>query len=74
MARVVIVIEDQPDGTVRTVATPSLETMMKKNAIGERLTSAEGYAIAAINRIIEASKEQGPHGILIPKLYRGGPR
>jgi hypothetical protein len=74
MARIVITIEDTPDGKVKTVADPNFETMMQMNASGHKLTSAHGYAIRALNAMVEASKEPGDHRIIIPKLIRRGKR
>jgi len=75
MAKIVITVEDQPDGNVKVVATPNFETMMQMNASGAaKLTSAHGYALRALNAIIEGSKEKGPSQIIIPKLIRKGPR
>lgn len=69
MAKVVIVIEDQ-DGRVKTVSTPSFAYMASKLKHGE-MTSAEGYAICALNAIREASKKMKQNsGKLIVPLPR----
>lgn len=72
MAKVIITIEDNPSGTVKTVATPNFETLAMKIQSGHELTPAEGYALAAINRIVEVSKniEQKTNKIYIPKTMK----
>lgn len=70
MSTVTIQITDEPDGRVRTTCTPPYAELMKMIASGTQLTSAQAYAIAALNRIVEVSKDAGSHGIVIPKLYR----
>ena len=70
MAKVVIEIEDKPDGNVKVTCTPTFETMMKMHVSGETLTSAHGYAFQALNAIRKESKSQNPSRILIPRLGR----
>jgi hypothetical protein len=71
MARVVITIEDQPNGTVKVVAEPNFATMAQMTASGHELTSAHGYALRALNSIREAAKEQSNTlGIIIPRIGR----
>jgi len=66
MAKVTITIEDQGN-KVKTVATPSAEFMLKKLKYGE-MTSAEGYALCALNAISAASKKQGKLIISVPRI------
>lgn len=69
MALVTITIEDQPDGTVKVVATPNFATMAQMDASGHSLTSAHGYAMRALNSIREAAREQSNTlGIIIPRI------
>ena len=70
MAKVVITIEDLPNGKVRTVCEPNFETMMKMKMSGGELTSAHGYAFQCLNAIREESKRRGPTKILIPRLIK----
>lgn len=70
MAKVTIEIEDKDLGKVKTVVTPSFETLMKKINSGEGLSAAEGYAFTAINAIREASKNQDPLKIWVPRIGR----
>ena len=69
MAKIVITIEDNiVTGRVKAVCTPSFETMMKKVNAGGSLTSAEAYAVAALRRVLEAEKQQGPLNVLVPRV------
>ena len=70
MAKVTITITDERDGKVKCVCDPTFETMMKKNASGNGLTSAEAYAIFMLNKLREESKRKEPTRILIPRLGR----
>lgn len=73
MAKITITFEDKPEGGVRVVSDPTFETMMKMNNSGHALTSAHGYALAAINKILELSKRQNAGNSLlinIPKVKR----
>jgi len=68
MAKVTMTFEDTGRGTVRIVSDPNFETMMKMEVSGQGLTSAHGYAIAAMNALRKKSKEVKDSGIIIPKL------
>lgn len=71
MARVIITIEDAPDGTVKVVAEPSFMQIAQMEASGHKLTSAHGYAMRAMNAVRDASREQSNTlGIWIPKVGR----
>jgi hypothetical protein len=59
MAKVTITIEDKEDGNVKVVSDPNFETLMMMDMSGHRLTNAHGYAMAALLRIRERSKEIG---------------
>lgn len=58
MAKILIEIEDLPDNKVRVVATPNFDTMMRIVASGNEITSAHGYALAAMRAIRECSKDK----------------
>jgi hypothetical protein len=70
MAKVTITIEDKPGNRVEVKLDPTAETLLKKVASHGQtsLTSAEGYALFAANRLREESKRQG--GSLIVPVYR----
>lgn len=69
MAKIIITIEDNEiTGGVKVVSNPTFETMAMMDRSGAGLTSAHGYALAAINKIREVSKAQGPNKVLIPKV------
>lgn len=68
MAKIILTIEDGPGGKVRVTSNPSFETLMKKHRSGHELTSADGYALRAINAIMAESKSKEPTKILIPRL------
>lgn len=70
MARVTITIEDLPNGKVKIVADPSFEILTKITVNFSDLTSAQGYAIFALNQIRMASKA-GNINISVPKARRG---
>lgn len=59
MPRVVIVIEDKEDGKVSVSVEPSWE-LMRKIARADEMSAAQAYAVLAINKIREASNENGP--------------
>jgi hypothetical protein len=59
MPRVVITIEDKEDGNVKVSSDPNFETMMAMDISGQKLTNAHGYAMAALLRVRERSKEIG---------------
>lgn len=70
MAKILIVIEDQPDGTVSCVSTPNFAEMMRD---GEGpLTAAEGYALFALNQIRNESKQRGNILLKLPKIGKPG--
>ena len=71
MAKVIITIEDLPNDKVKTTCSPSFETMMRMHLSGTRLTAAHGYALAAINKIVEEAKNGCPSRILIPRTRTG---
>lgn len=73
MARIVITIEDHANGSVKMDVTPSAEMLLKKIASEgqERMTPAETYALACVNRVREISKAAGSRTrILVPRLGR----
>jgi hypothetical protein len=67
MAKVTFTLEDMPNGTVKTVLTPSGETLLSKVAShgAESLTAAEGYAMFLVNQLRVASKAQTSR-IIVP--------
>jgi len=70
MAKVVITFEDKPGGGVSVTSFPSFELLIKKDMSGESWTSAESYAIYALNQLREESKRQDPMKILIPQVAK----
>lgn len=72
MAKITITFEDAPEGKVRVQSDPSFETMAKMDLSGTPLTSAQGYAIHALNAIRKAAKDEAQKqlNILIPKVGR----
>lgn len=58
MAKVIITIEDIPEGKVKVVSDPSFEIMAKRTLSGHDLTAAHGYALRALNAITDAAKQQ----------------
>lgn len=69
MAKITITIEDVGD-RVKTVVTPSCETLIQKHASGHTLTSAEAYTLFCMRQLREEAKRQSPTRILIPRIGR----
>ena len=70
MAKIVITIEDSPDGKkVFTKMTPSGKELAQRIIAGEKATSAHGLALAATNAIMLEKKRQ-EQGLIysLPKL------
>ena len=68
MARIVITVEDKPNGGVSVTSDPNFETMMAMDLSGQTLTSAHGYAFSMLRHAREVSKEQGDIIRKIPRL------
>lgn len=73
--KVVIEINDQPDGSARVVMNPSFEQLMKKIDAGYSLSAAETYACRCARAILEMNKELRESGnqsslILVPRTGR----
>lgn len=69
MAKIIVEIEDKPDGNVKITANPNFETMAMKVDSGETITAAETYALFALRKIREASKSvDRRHGRQIPDI------
>lgn len=71
MPRIVITIEDMPNGMVKTVSEPNAETLISKIASHgpHSMTPAETYAMAALNHMRDISKRIGERTtILIPRI------
>lgn len=71
MSKVTITIEDTPQG-VKTTLDPNYETLAFKLTGGQNnLSSAEGYAIIAVNAIrTESKRRDSKMNIIIPKKRR----
>jgi len=73
MAKITITLEDLPDGKVKLVVDPTIETFFKMDLSGHSFTPAQGYAVAAVNHVHrESKKQQGDIKILLPKVDLGG--
>lgn len=70
MSKIVVTIEDKPGDLVEVIFTPTCETLIQKNASGNGMTSAEGYALSVANHLRRVSKEQGSLRVLIPRIGR----
>lgn len=72
MAKIVIEIEDLPNGRISIKATPNFETICKMEVSGHLLTPAHGMAVALLNEARKISKSNDPHNVIkIPKIIRG---
>lgn len=70
MAKIIITVEDMPNGNVKIVSNPTFEEIAKKDLSGETLTNADGYAIAMLNRARQIGKSTESTNIIqIPKIY-----
>jgi len=70
MARVIITIEDLPDGKVKVEANPNFMTMMQMKESGHEWTSAQGYALRMLNEAGKVSKGQSQNKIIVPRIGR----
>ena len=68
MARVVIVIEDLPDGKFRIKSDPSMETLSKVLDGKKAVTPAEGHAYFMLNTLWKQVKSGDSLRLLLPKL------
>jgi hypothetical protein len=70
MAKIVITIEDNPQGGVKVTSNPTFETMAKMvNSGGHDVTSAHGYALKMVNAALKTSKEKDSSIIMqLPKV------
>ncbi len=68
MSKIIVTIEDKPDGNVSITANPTFETLAMKVDSGETITSGEAYALFALRKIREASRKQGEIQHKIPGL------
>jgi len=67
MADVTITIKDMPNGTVEVKCEPNFESMLRILDSGHELSSAEGYAVGALNAIRWASKQEGRIKVEVPR-------
>lgn len=71
MPKVVIEIEDMPDGKVKTTLKPNFETIMSKWDSHGDISPAEGFALTAANAIRAAAKSQESSNIIrVPIIGR----
>lgn len=70
MPKVTMTIEDLPDGKVKCVLNPSAETLLKKQASGHVLSSAEGYLIFCANKLRECANSQSNIIVKVPRIGR----
>ena len=69
MAKVVITLEDLPQGGVKITSEPLAGLLMQKVATDHDISPAEGYAVQALNEIRKVSKKQGnKFGLLLPRV------
>lgn len=66
---VTLTFTDTPDGKVKVVSDPSFETMCQMEISGHGLSSANGYALLAINAIRKAAKSKDiDQKVFIPRI------
>lgn len=68
VAKIVITIEDLPNGKVKVVASPNAEQMIRQKMAGHDWTAAHGYAFCALNEVRKQSKLLASK-IIIPKVF-----
>lgn len=66
MAKILITIQDMPDGTVSCVSTPNFAEMMRDGQ--GPLTAAEGYALYALNAVRNESRKKESINLKLPKI------
>lgn len=69
MAKVVITLEDTPDGKVNCFATPNFATMMEQKD-RKGITSAEAYALSMLLHQWKLKKSQGDIKLELPRLKK----
>lgn len=57
MARIIILLEDLPNGGVAVRVTPNVQTMIEQTQGSRSLTSAETYAIRMARVALDLSRE-----------------
>jgi len=70
MARVIITIIDNPDGSVACKAEPNVANLINLHRSDAGLTAGQAYALRALNAIREAAKMQNVRQniIVVPNL------
>lgn len=69
MARVIIILEDQPNGRVAIKSEPEAETVVKMIKSGHKTTPAEDYALLVrtlLKRISERMDAKKASSIVMP--------
>ena len=69
MAKVIITLEDNPEGGVNCFATPNFAQMMEQKE-RKGITSAEGYALSMLLHQWKIKKEKGPIKLNLPRLVK----
>jgi len=70
MAKITLTFEDAPGNAVKVISDPPAATLLKIEVSGAGLTSAQAYALFAINQIRSESKRQGKMKLTIPRIIR----
>ena len=68
MAEVHIVLKDKFDGKVEVVVSPNIEFLLSILESGSELTSAQGYAVSAINKIRDDAKNKANLQVFVPRV------
>lgn len=68
MARIVITIEDKPNGGVSVTSDPNVETIMAMDMSGAGWTSAHGLAMHVLNLVWQKFKSKKNSPLILPVI------
>lgn len=68
MAKIIITLEDLPEGKIKIVTEPPLKQIIEMDISGHSISPALGMAFKVLNDIRKESKNKGPIIVQIPKL------
>jgi len=73
MARVVITIEDEPNGRVKMVCDPTYSVLAQRITSGaDKLTEGEGIALFVINEVRKTFTKRKKSIITLPRVWHQG--
>lgn len=70
MAKIVLTFEDKPGDKVSVDAKPKFSELVQIEISGAGLTSAQAYALFALNKIREESKKRDKMKLILPRIIK----